>query len=87
MESPQDCPPPTDFAARMRLTEADLMGESIDSIVNVDEPIDVNLPRDVSNIFYDYEEPTGENRETSRGTSSFPTVPGNHDNSAPNSTS
>lgn len=71
----------------MRLTEADLMGESIDSIVNVDEPIDVNLPRDVTNIFYDYEEPTGENGETSRGSSSFPTVPGNQDNGAPNNTS
>ena len=25
--------------------------------ININEPIDVNLPRDTSNIFYDYEEP------------------------------
>lgn len=33
------------------------------TIINIDELIDVNIPRDTTNIFYDYMEPTVIDRE------------------------
>ncbi|KAJ6635625.1 Sodium channel protein 60E [Pseudolycoriella hygida] len=67
VESPHD-PPNSDFSIDMRqLSEysdgicSDNVDKSAVTVIDIDEPIDVNVPRDTTNIFYDYAEPSSTN--------------------------
>lgn len=63
VESPHE-PPNSDFSIDMRHISdsdgkcADNLDESPATVIDIDDPIDVNVPRDTTNIFYDYAEPT-----------------------------
>ncbi|XP_055533096.1 sodium channel protein 60E isoform X2 [Wyeomyia smithii] len=52
VESPKESPETPDQQKELAAQQPDTVIDMIDP-----EPIDVNLPRDTSNIFYDYEEP------------------------------
>lgn len=63
VESPHE-PPNSDFSIDMRnISESDDGNGANNSpvqstTIDIDDPIDVNVPRDTTNIFYDYVEPT-----------------------------
>lgn len=68
VESPHE-PPNSDFSIDMRHV-SDSDGKSMDNdavdqssatVIDIDDPIDVNGPRDTTNIFYDYAEPSSTN--------------------------
>lgn len=66
VESPHE-PPNSDFSIDMRhISESD--GKCLDNadkssttVIDIEDPIDVNVPRDTTNIFYDYAEPSSTN--------------------------
>ncbi len=65
VESPHE-PPNSDFSIDMRtISESDgkcaandTLDQSTPTVIDIDDPIDVNVPRDTTNIFYDYAEPS-----------------------------
>lgn len=66
VESPHD-PPNSDFSIDMRhISESDgkcsdNVAKSSATVIDIEDPIDVNVPRDTTNIFYDYAEPSSTN--------------------------
>lgn len=68
VESPHE-PPSSDFSIDMRhvsdsdgkCVDTDLVDQSSATVIDIDDPIDVNVPRDTTNIFYDYAEPSSTN--------------------------
>ncbi|XP_037037155.1 sodium channel protein 60E isoform X3 [Bradysia coprophila] len=60
VESPHE-PPHSDFSINVQnAPDTDRQGvTTVDQVViDIDDPIDVNVPRDTTNIFYDYAEPS-----------------------------
>lgn len=53
VESPKE-PPNNEFGLDLTST---IVSQTIDTVINIEEPIDVNEQRDTSNIFYDYTVP------------------------------
>lgn len=67
VESPHE-PPIGDFTIDMRHITSESDGKCRDNldktsatVIDIDDPIDVNVPRDTTNIFYDYAEPSSTN--------------------------
>lgn len=67
VESPHE-PPSSDFTIDMRHVSLETDGKCLDNadkssatVIDIEEPIDVNVPRDTTNIFYDYAEPSSTN--------------------------
>lgn len=70
VESPHD-PPNSDFSIDMRHVSDGTDGKgsmdtgadqsSAATVIDIEEPIDVNVLRDTTNIFYDYAEPSTTN--------------------------
>lgn len=70
VESPHE-PPNSDFsinvpAAAVAAEDRECSADQV--VIDIDEPIDVNVPRDTTNIFYDYAEPSSSSSTTNDNT-------------------